>query len=61
MKIRCYRIHRPVSELRPVPEVKTLGDLFGMFEQMPHLTKDEADSFKEDLEAIRTEANAIPH
>ena len=49
------RGNRPVAELRPVPEGRTLGDLQKILASLPHLTPEEANEFAEDLKAARTE------
>lgn len=49
--------NRPVAELRPVPEARTLGDLLDMLDQIPRLSEEEASSFSDDLADVRAEFN----
>ncbi len=50
--------NRPVAELRPVPEARTLGDLLDMLDQIPRLSDEEASAFADDLADVRAEFNA---
>ncbi len=52
--------NRPVAELRPIPEVQTLGDLLSMFDQTNMLSDEEAKSFAKDLDSSRNDFNAAP-
>jgi antitoxin (DNA-binding transcriptional repressor) of toxin-antitoxin stability system len=44
---------KPVAELRPLPRGRRLGDLPAILRALPHLPKDDAAAFAEDVEAAR--------
>lgn len=44
---------KPVAELRPLPSGRRLGDLPSILRSLPHLSKADADSFAEDVDAAR--------
>ena len=52
--------NRPVAELRPLPEARTLGDLFSVLGQQHRLSDEEAETFMDDLKDIREEMNSLP-
>lgn len=53
---------RPVAELSPAPKAVTVSDLPALLESLPRLGATEAESLREDLEALRTEwADTEPH
>lgn len=45
---------RPVAELRPLPTGRRLGDLPALLRSVPHLSKDDAVAFDEDMSTART-------
>ena len=45
---------KPVAELRPVPGGRTVGDLMDLLASLPPLSEDEAASFAQDIEAVRS-------
>jgi antitoxin (DNA-binding transcriptional repressor) of toxin-antitoxin stability system len=44
---------KPVAELRPLPCGRRLGDLPAILRALPHLSKNDAATFAEDVEAAR--------
>ncbi len=46
---------RPVAELRPVPQGRTLGELPDLMASLPKLLPEDAEEFARDLLTIRTE------
>ena len=46
---------KPVAELRPTPQGRTLGELPKLLASLPRLLPEDAEEFAKDLNAIRTE------
>lgn len=44
---------KPVAELRPLPHGRRFGDLPAVLSSLPHLSKKDAATFAEDVEAAR--------
>ena len=47
---------KSVAEIRPIPTGRRLGDLPAMFRSIPHLSKDDADAFEQDVNAARAKS-----
>lgn len=46
---------KPVAELRPLPTGRRLGDLPVILRSLPHLSRDDAAAFAEDVNMARTD------
>ena len=48
-----YKGKKPVAELRPVPSGRRLGDLPAILRSLPHLSRNDAAAFAEDVDLAR--------
>lgn len=48
-----FKGKRPVAELRPLPGGRRLAELPGILGALPHLSKEDAAAFADDIEAAR--------
>jgi antitoxin (DNA-binding transcriptional repressor) of toxin-antitoxin stability system len=51
---------RPVAEIRPVPTALKVKHLADLFENLPHMTREEAEDFGRDLDEIRRSSGSLP-
>lgn len=49
---------KPVAELRPLPSGRRLGDLPGILQSLPHLTKRDAAAFAKEVDDARKALDA---
>ena len=57
-EVYYFQRGKAVAELRPVVAGNRLGELRSLFDSLPKLSGEEADSFSADVDALRREARS---